>query len=188
MSIRIVTDSGADLEREEYQQCDVELIPLGLTIDGRIYRADEKFNKTDFFRLLEAAKVFPKTSQPAPAEFEQLFEAAKQAGDQVVYISIASALSGTFQTASVVKTMGSTRMCGSWTAGLQRWDKSSWSWRQYGSGHRGKLRRRSQKRWSAFAAESGSMRGSIHWSTLEKADALAVRRRGLVRWPGSSRW
>ena len=94
MSIRIVTDSGADLEREEYQQCDVELIPLGLTIDGRIYRADEKFNKTDFFRLLEAAKVFPKTSQPAPAEFEQLFEAAKQAGDQVVYISIASALSG----------------------------------------------------------------------------------------------
>lgn len=106
MSIRIVTDSGADLEREEYQQCDVELIPLGLTIDGRIYRADEKFNKTDFFRLLEAAKVFPKTSQPAPAEFEQLFEAAKQAGDQVVYISIASALSGTFQTASVVKAMG----------------------------------------------------------------------------------
>lgn len=106
MSIRIVTDSGADLEREEYQRCDVELVPLGLTIDGRIYRADEKFNKTDFFRLLEAAKVFPKTSQPAPAEFEQLFEAAKQAGDQVVYISIASALSGTFQTASVVKALG----------------------------------------------------------------------------------
>lgn len=70
-------------------------------------------------------------------------------------------------------------MCGSWTAGLQRWDKSSWSWRQYGSGHRGKLRRRSQKRWSAFAAESGSMRGSIRWSTLEKADALGRAAAGL---------
>ncbi len=106
MSIRIVTDSGADLEPEEYTRYGVELVPLGLTIDGRIYSANQKFNKTDFFRLLEAAKVFPKTSQPAPAEFEALFEDARGQGDEVIYISIASALSGTYQTASVVKGMG----------------------------------------------------------------------------------
>ena len=106
MSIRIVTDSGADLESSEYSQYRVELVPLGLTIDGRIYSANQQFNKADFFRLLEAAKVFPKTSQPAPSEFETLFEDARQKGDQVVYISIASALSGTYQTATVVKGLG----------------------------------------------------------------------------------
>ena len=106
MSIRIVTDSGADLESSEYSQHRVELVPLGLTIDGRIYSANQQFNKADFFRLLEAAKVFPKTSQPAPSEFETLFEDARQKGDQVVYISIASALSGTYQTATVVKGLG----------------------------------------------------------------------------------
>lgn len=103
MSIRIVTDSGADLEAAEYSQYQIELVPLGLTIDGRIYSANRQFNKADFFRMLEAAKVFPKTSQPAPSEFEAVFEDAREKGDQVVYISIASALSGTYQTATVVK-------------------------------------------------------------------------------------
>ena len=106
MSIRIVTDSGADLEAAEYSQYQIELVPLGLTIDGRIYSANRQFNKADFFRMLEAAKVFPKTSQPAPSEFEAVFEDAREKGDQVVYISIASALSGTYQTATVVKGLG----------------------------------------------------------------------------------
>lgn len=106
MSIRIVTDSGADLEPEEFSQYHIELVPLGLTIDGRIYSANQQFNKADFFRLLEAAKIFPKTSQPAPSEFETLFEDARKKGDEVVYISIASALSGTYQTANVVKGLG----------------------------------------------------------------------------------
>lgn len=106
MSIRIVTDSGADLESAEFSQYQVELVPLGLTIDGRIYSANQQFNKADFFRMLEMAKVFPKTSQPAPSAFEALFEDARQKGDQVVYISIASALSGTYQTATVVKGLG----------------------------------------------------------------------------------
>ena len=106
MSIRIVTDSGADLESAEFSQYQVELVSLGLTIDGRIYSANQQFNKADFFRMLEMAKVFPKTSQPAPSAFEALFEDARQKGDQVVYISIASALSGTYQTATVVKGLG----------------------------------------------------------------------------------
>ena len=106
MSIRIVTDSGADLESVEYSRYQIELVPLGLTIDGRIYSANQQFNKVDFFRMLEMAKVFPKTSQPAPSAFEELFEDARQKDDQVVYISIASALSGTCQTAAVVKGLG----------------------------------------------------------------------------------
>ena len=44
MSIRIVTDSGADLEAAEYSQYQIELVPLGLTIDGRIYSANRQFN------------------------------------------------------------------------------------------------------------------------------------------------
>lgn len=106
MSIRIITDSGADLEPEEFQAYGVGLIPLSITVDRRIYQADMKFNKVDFFRLLEQSPVFPTTSQPAPADFEGMFEEARAAGDEVVYIAISSALSGTFQCASVVKAMG----------------------------------------------------------------------------------
>lgn len=104
--IRIFTDSGADLEVSEFQACGVELIPLSITVDQRIYPADLKFNKADFFRMLEATPIFPTTSQPAPADFETVFAEAKEAGDEIVYISISSALSGTFQCANVVRAMG----------------------------------------------------------------------------------
>ena len=106
MSIRILTDSAADLEPEEFSQYGLELVPLSITVDQRIYQADLKFNKQDFFRLLEASPIFPTTSQPAPSDFETLFDDAREKGDQIIYISLSSALSGTFQCASVVKSMG----------------------------------------------------------------------------------
>ena len=104
--IRIFTDSGADLEVSEYQQYGIELIPLSITVDQRIYQADLKFNKADFFRMLEASPIFPTTSQPAPADFETVFAEATAQEDELIYISISSALSGTFQCANVVKAMG----------------------------------------------------------------------------------
>lgn len=103
MSIRIITDSGADLESQEFEQLHVDLIPLSITVDQRTYPANQNFNKADFFRMLEKAQIFPTTSQPAPADFQKVFEDARQNGDDVVYIALSSALSGTYQCANLVK-------------------------------------------------------------------------------------
>lgn len=104
--IRILTDSAADLEPQEFTSLGLELVPLSITVDQRIYQADLRFNKQDFFRLLEASPIFPTTSQPAPADFETIFSDAQQKGDELIYVSLSSALSGTFQCASVVQAMG----------------------------------------------------------------------------------
>ncbi len=106
MSIRIVTDSGADMESQEFDQLQVSLIPMPITIDQETYLADRNFSKTDFFRMLGEAKSFPTTSQPAPSDMEAVFQEAQEAGDEVIYITLSSALSGTFQTANLIKTMG----------------------------------------------------------------------------------
>ena len=42
------------------------------------------------------------TSQPSPAGLESLFTAAKLAGDETLYITISSGISGTYQTAKMV--------------------------------------------------------------------------------------
>lgn len=104
--IRILTDSAADLEPQEFTDLGLELVSLSITVDKRIYQADLRFNKQDFFRLLEASPIFPTTSQPAPADFEAIFEDARQQSDDLIFISLSSALSGTFQCANVVKAMG----------------------------------------------------------------------------------
>ncbi len=106
MSIRILTDSAADLDPQDFDTYQIELVSLSITIDQRIYQADMRFNKHDFFTLLEASDVFPTTSQPSPADFEAIFEDARNKGDDLIFVAISSALSGTYQCASVVKEMG----------------------------------------------------------------------------------
>lgn len=106
MSIRIFTDSAADLDPQEFDLLGVELIPLSINVGGRVYAADRKFNKTDYFRLLAESTVFPTTSQPAPGDFEAVFAEAKEKGDEILFISISSALSGTHQCAAIVRELG----------------------------------------------------------------------------------
>lgn len=103
MSIRIVTDSGADLESYEYQDLQVELIPIPMTMDGTTYLADASFDKSDFFRMLKEAEAFPSTSQPSPAQFQAIFEDARQKGDELIYITLSSGLSGTYQSACMIR-------------------------------------------------------------------------------------
>ena len=106
MSIRIYTDSGADLEAFEVAEHHIGLVPLTLQMDGKSYKGTPEFPKEKFFRLLASVEEFPTTSQPAPMDFQEVFEEARQAGDDVVYISLSSALSGTCQCARTAKVMG----------------------------------------------------------------------------------
>lgn len=106
MSIRIYTDSGADLELKEVESRNIGIIPLTLQMGGKTYRATPDFPKEKFFQLLASVEEFPTTSQPAPAEFEDVFEDARIAGDEVVVITISSALSGTCQCARTAKAIG----------------------------------------------------------------------------------
>ena len=48
---------------------------------------------------------FPKTAQPSPQDYVDLFEDAKEKGDSIVYLSLSSSLSGTFQSATLAKSM-----------------------------------------------------------------------------------
>lgn len=106
MSIRIYTDSGADLELREVQDRNIGIIPLTLQMGGKTYRATPDFPKEKFFQLLASVEEFPTTSQPAPADYEDIYEDAKAAGDDVIVITISSALSGTCQCARTAKNIG----------------------------------------------------------------------------------
>ena len=98
--IRIVTDSAADLTAEELSVPGIFVVPLSVTFaDGTTQLDDGTMTKDEFFvRLAEDSKL-PRTSQPSPASFMQVYEDAAAAGDEVIVITIAQKLSGTFQSA-----------------------------------------------------------------------------------------
>ena len=98
--IRIVTDSAADLTAAELSVPGVFVVPLSVTFaDGTTQLDDGTMTKDEFFvRLAEDSKL-PRTSQPSPASFMQVYEDAAAAGDEVLVITIGQKLSGTYQCA-----------------------------------------------------------------------------------------
>ena len=100
--VRIITDSAADFEPREYEELKVSCIPLRVAFGDQEYLEGAELSKGKFYELL-ATEAFPKTSQASPAVLTELFEAARDAGEEAIYITLSSALSGTYQTACMVR-------------------------------------------------------------------------------------
>ena len=101
--VRIITDSAADFEPWELEQKQIICIPLTVTLGDQEYQENVNLSKDQFFSLLASSDASPKTAQPSPQILMDLFEDAVRAGDEAVYISLSSALSGTYQSAVMVR-------------------------------------------------------------------------------------
>ena len=101
--VRIVTDSAADFSPAELEQKNIICIPLKVLFGGEEYEENINLSKDQFYEKLLAFEGFPKTSQAAPAVLAGLFEEAKAEGDEIIYFTLSSALSGTWQSAMFIK-------------------------------------------------------------------------------------
>ena len=99
--VRIITDSAADFEPFELEKLNIACIPLKVLLNGEEYEENINLGKDQFFELLASTGATPKTSQPSPQLLMDLFTQAKQAGEEAIYITLSSALSGTYQTAAM---------------------------------------------------------------------------------------
>lgn len=96
--IKIVTDSAADLTKEEIEKYDVEVIPLTVNIDG------EEFENIDNRLYIEKMRTTDKfsTSQPAVGKFYETYEKWTKEGYAIISIHISDVISGTVNTAMSV--------------------------------------------------------------------------------------
>lgn len=103
--IRILVDSSADYTAEEVKALNMELVPINITINDTNYRDGIDITKDELYQMLLDTDAFPMTAQPSPQEFLDIFEDAKEKGDSLIYLSLSSGLSGTFQSATLAKNM-----------------------------------------------------------------------------------
>ena len=97
--VRIITDSAADFEPRELAEKNIHCIPIKVMLGDKEYEENINLSKDQFYELLASTGCTPKTSQPSPQILMDLFADAKKAGEEAVYISLSSALSGTYQSA-----------------------------------------------------------------------------------------
>ena len=101
--VRIITDSAADFEPAELEKLNITCIPLTVLVGQKDYRENVDLTKDGFYELLKGNEGFPKTSQASPQVLADLFEDAKRSGEEAVYITLSSALSGTWQSAMFIR-------------------------------------------------------------------------------------
>lgn len=105
-SIRIVTDSTADIPEALRSELGIEMVPLKILLNSETYRDAVDLKAAEFYAKLPSCSTLPTTSQPSPAEFIEVYEKLKEEGaDTVISIHLASALSGTHQSAVLASSM-----------------------------------------------------------------------------------
>ncbi len=95
--VTIVTDSTADLSPELINKYQVQVIPLGVNIANQTYQDGVDLNTAQLFQLIEENNQLPQTAAPSIGHFLEVFS---QPGE-FFYTGLSSALSGTFQNASL---------------------------------------------------------------------------------------
>jgi len=110
MVIKIVTDSTADLPVTLIKELDVTVVPEYLRFDDEIYRDRVDISEDDFYQRLLNGPVHPKTAQPTPQDFANVYNALSREADSIISIHLSSKLSGTYNSAVQGKKMIS-KMC-----------------------------------------------------------------------------
>jgi DegV family protein with EDD domain len=95
----LVTDSACDLPPDWLDEHSVVMVPLSVNFDDRSYTDRRDIDNAMFFKLLADAKHPPKTAQPAPGAFVEVFNAAADAGRDVLCLTMSARMSGTHSSA-----------------------------------------------------------------------------------------
>ena len=105
MTIKIVTDSAADLPSILTEELDITVVPVYLRFGEQVYRDRVDISEEEFYQRLSHDPVHPNTTQPSPQDFASVYDKLSQGADGIISIHITSKLSGTYNSALQGKEM-----------------------------------------------------------------------------------
>ena len=105
MTVKIVTDSSADLPEPLIQELGITVVPLYVRFDEEVYRDRLDISEDEFYQRLKTDPIHPNTIQPTPQDFVSVYRELSKEADGIVSVHISSKLSGTCNSALQGKEM-----------------------------------------------------------------------------------
>ncbi|MGE7950528.1 DegV family protein [Lysinibacillus xylanilyticus] len=100
--MKIFTDSGCDLPKSYYEEHNIELLPLRVELNNNDYDDVIAIDSKEIYDAIRQG-ARPKTSQVSPELFLKHFENLAKNEEEGIYIAISSELSGTYNTAVMIR-------------------------------------------------------------------------------------
>lgn len=107
--VQLITDSSADLPKEYLDKYNISVVPLNINIQGKEYLEGVNITSKEFFEKMFKSNELPKTSQPSPSTFADLFSKLSYKGEMLC-LTISSGLSGTSQSACLGRDISGTNV------------------------------------------------------------------------------
>ena len=97
--VALVTDSACDLPIEMMTEQKAHIVPVRLAFGDEVLLDRVEITPAAFYKRLSTSPVFPKTSQPRPADFLTLYRHLATTHEGILSIHLSAELSGTWQSA-----------------------------------------------------------------------------------------
>jgi DegV family protein with EDD domain len=99
--MKIVTDSGCDLTKEQCLELGVTMLPLKVQLGDRTYLSSVDLSAEEFYELLDQTEQMPLTSTPSVGDFEDAYRKLAETDREILSIHLSSGLSSTCNAAQV---------------------------------------------------------------------------------------
>jgi DegV family protein with EDD domain len=109
MTVRIVTDSMADIPEEFVKKLNITVIPVNVLFGTETFKDGVDLTTEQFYARLVASKTMPTTAVPSLGVFTATFEKLGKEADGIIFLAISHKLSGTYDTACKAAEMSKTK-------------------------------------------------------------------------------
>lgn len=102
MAVKILTDTGCDLPDNILKELNIDMLPIVVIKDNEEYLDRVTIQPKTMYENMRKGAVY-KTAQIPQHVFQKKFEEIAKSGEPTIYIAFSSGLSGTYQTAVIVR-------------------------------------------------------------------------------------
>lgn len=101
--VKLITDSACDLPKEILKELNIGLMPFSIIFNGKEYKDYIDLDQKKFLQKLNEYGSIPTTALLTRDEIYNTFKQAIEEYESVIYVSISSRSSGTYNVANLVK-------------------------------------------------------------------------------------
>ena len=105
MTVKIVTDSAADLPLDLARESGITIVPVYVRFGDKVYRDGVDIGPDEFYAKLMSSPVLPSTSAPSAGDFAKAYRDVASSTDEIVSIHITRRHSGTYDAAVLGRKM-----------------------------------------------------------------------------------
>ncbi|WP_229754281.1 DegV family protein [Fictibacillus barbaricus] len=100
--ITIITDTGSDLPKQILDEYEITMLPLVVQVNNEEFLDRSNIEPKQLYTHMKEGSV-PKTAQVPPSIIKETLTSFARNGQSAIYITLSSGISGTYQTAVLMK-------------------------------------------------------------------------------------